>query len=428
MKILCTADLHIGRRPSRLPLRVDSGAHSCARAWLAVVDRAIAEQVDLVAIAGDLVDETNRFYEAVGPVEAGVRKLAARGIRTVAVAGNHDHEILPWLAGRFDREAFILLGAGGRWERITIQQEGRAVLHIDGWSFPSGVVTTDPLQDHPRAPGDGVPVLGLLHADLEQPGSRHAPVSLAGLRALPAGLWLLGHVHRPARHEHPGAAMVLYPGSPQAMDPGEPGLHGPWLAEIDGGGRFSARQLPLATVRYEAIEVDVEGVETAGELHGRVVDAVRGALERVEVEAGPLRWLSLRLRLVGRTPLHRRLLEGRLDVAAELALEQGEITAIVEQVEPATRPPLDLADLARGEDPPGVLARLIRNLDADSLDESQRRLLQAAVARAGEARSARPYLRLPDSGAPVEADGVRGVLREGALLLLDELLAGKEGV
>jgi hypothetical protein len=40
--------------------------------------------------------------------------------------------------------------------------------------------------------------------------------------------------------------MVLYPGSPQALDPGESGLHGAWIIELLPGNRFSARQFTLS--------------------------------------------------------------------------------------------------------------------------------------------------------------------------------------
>src|SRR5690606_33213369 len=140
VKILCTADVHIGRRPSRLPESVDSGALSCARIWSSLVERAITERVDLLLIAGDLVDQANRFYEAAGAVEAGVRALVAEGIATMAVAGNHDHDTLPWIARGFDPDEFRVLGSGGSWERHTVYVEGRAALHLDGWSFPAAVV------------------------------------------------------------------------------------------------------------------------------------------------------------------------------------------------------------------------------------------------------------------------------------------------
>lgn len=426
VKILCTADIHIGRRPSRLPSRIDTGPLSCARAWSSVVERAIAERVQLVAIAGDLVDHENRFYEAAGPVEAGVRSLASHGIRTVAVAGNHDHDTLPWLADRFDPEEFTLLGRGGKWERVTLEVEGRPALHVDGWSFPTGSHPDDPLRGYPYPPHDGLPVMGLLHADLDQPGSRHAPVEIAALRALPVGFWLLGHVHRHSHLEQAGAASVLYPGSPQAMDPGEPGAHGPWLLEIDSGGRFTPRHLPLSQVRYERLQVDVEGAVSEGEIRQRIVEAVSSALLGVENEAGPLRYLSLRLRLVGRTPLHRLLQASPTEFVSDLELSHGSVSALVERVVADTRPQRDLEELARGSDAPALLAHLVRALERDQLEPEQARLLQAVTARAADVRTTRPYLPLDDSREPPDREALNHLVREHALLLLDELLAERE--
>src|SRR5690606_34254660 len=135
MKLLCTGDLHLGRRSSRLPSHLDGRTHSCAGCWDQVVALALEESVDVVALSGDLVDRDNRFYEAVGPLESGLRRLADAGIEIVAVAGNHDHDVLPRLVDALGPEAFRLLGRGGVWERATVRRGGR-VLHIDGWSFP----------------------------------------------------------------------------------------------------------------------------------------------------------------------------------------------------------------------------------------------------------------------------------------------------
>ncbi|HEX6925781.1 MAG TPA: DNA repair exonuclease [Longimicrobiaceae bacterium] len=428
MKILCTADVHIGRRPTRLPGRVDTSAHSCARAWSNLVDCAIAEGVQLVLVAGDLVDQANRYYEAAGPVEAGVRALVSHGIGTVAVAGNHDHNTLPWVASRFRRDEFRLLGQQGRWERHTVERDGRPVLHIDGWSFPAAVFLDDPLQPYPRRPRDGVPVIGLLHADLDQPNSRHAPVSLAALRAAPVDFWLLGHIHRSALRQHAGGAALLYPGSPQAMDPGEPGVHGPWIVEIDSGGRFHARMLPLSTVRYDSIEVDVAGADEEAEVDRRVVASVHSALAAVEPEAGPLQYLSLRVRLTGRTPLHRRLQRRNWEEVGDLDARSGEMRAGVERLEIATRPARDLDELAHGQDAPALLARLIRNLDKGTLAPTEEELVRTAVAQVEEVWKARQYLPLQeeDDERPSEAR-VRELLGQQAMFLLDELLASREG-
>ncbi len=430
MRLLLTADLHMGRRPSRLPDHIDAGPLSSTARWAAIVETAIAERVDLVALAGDVVDQANRFYEAVGPFEEGVARLAAAGIRVVAVAGNHDHETLAAVARHLDPGEFTLLGRGGQWERMTIERDGAAALHVDGWSFPQAWCDEDPLRDYRPPTTDGVPVLGLLHADLEVGVSRYAPVRLSDLRMQPPALWLLGHVHAPALLELSGAATVLYPGSPQAMDPGEPGPHGVWLAELDGANRFELRMIPLSTVRYETLEVDVGGEETEGGLDARVSGAVRDFLrEVVESGCGPLKYLSLRLRLTGRTTLHRVLAE-RLDrIASDLETEDRGVRVMVERASLATRPAWDLAELARGRDAPGILARLALAIDSGEMTSEQEALLQRATRAADEVRGARIYRAVMDEGgAGRSRTEALETLREQSLLLLDTLMAQKEVV
>lgn len=423
MKILCTGDIHIGRRPSRLPSHVDCGSLSCGAAWGRIVDLAIRESVDLVAVSGDLVDRANRFYEAAGPVEQGLRRLEQAGILTVMVAGNHDYDTLPWLVDGLG-PSVRLLGRHGTWERFTFERTGE-VLHIDGWSFPSGRVSQSPMETYPFS-ADGSPVLGLLHADLDQPNSPYAPVALAELRARPITLWLLGHLHAPRLLEEPGHAAVLYPGSPQAMDPGEEGAHGVWIVELGSGQTSTSRMVPLSGVRYDRVQVDVEGVVEGGAIDSRVVGAVRDHLQRVAEEGGSLRYLSCRVRVTGRTALHRGLNERLDELCGELELVHGDVRAVVERVEVHTAPARDLAAIATGTGAPAVLARLIHALQSGSPGAEHEPLLQRAGQLAEEVRRARPYLVLePDAEPDAE---LTTAIHDRAALLLDELLSQKEGI
>ena len=140
VKVLCAADLHLGRRSSRLPA-LESGARlSPAEAWLELVERAKADRVDLVVLAGDVVDQSNRSFEAWGPLQRGVRALKTAGIPVVAVAGNHDHDTLHDLAADVGDDNLVVLGRGGVWERWTLtDDDGEPLLHVDGWSFPDGL-------------------------------------------------------------------------------------------------------------------------------------------------------------------------------------------------------------------------------------------------------------------------------------------------
>ena len=424
MKILCSGDLHLGRRSSRLPDGADARAHSATAAWEALVELAIDQRVDLVALSGDVVDRDNRYFESFGPLERGVRRLGAAGIPTVAVAGNHDFDVLPKLAPSLGK-SFRLIGADGRWERVSIPRDGRPALHVVGWSFPAEHVAESPLAGFPSFPADSVPVLGLLHGDLDQAASRYAPVGAGELRAAGASFWLLGHLHAPRLHSHPGAAPLLYPGSPQALDPGERGAHGVWMLELAEGRAPLARHVPLSTVRYDAVEVDVTGVTEHDELDRRVAEGVRAHVQRVvEGGCGPLRHLSCRVRVTGRTTLHRSV-EARLrEHVALLDPGHGEVTGRVERLEVATTPAADLRELARASDAPGVLARFVLALDGGAVDSAHERLLAELAARAADVRRARPYQPLGDS--PPTPGELRELARRQALLLIDQLVAQKE--
>jgi exonuclease SbcD len=427
IKILCAGDLHLGRRSSRLPEGVEGRAHSATAAWDALIALAIRERVQMVALSGDLVDRANRYFEAFGPLERGIRQLAAANIPVVAVAGNHDFDVLPKLVPSLGK-GFRLLGAGGRWEGLTISRDGAPALRIVGWSFPedgNGHVSTSPMAGFPALPNDGVPVLGLLHADLDQPASPYAPVRSDELRATPVSFWLLGHMHVPRLHQQPGGPPLLYPGSPQALDPGESGAHGAWMLELAPGRIPAARQVPLSSVRYDVVEVDVTDATDPDLLDRCVAEGVRAHVQRVVEEGcGPLRHLSCRVRVTGRTPLHHAL-ERRLRARLpELEPEHGEVRARVERVDVATWPAADLHALAATPDAPGVLARLVLGLDAGRLDAGQERLIAELSARAGEVHRATPYQLLADPSPP--PDELRALARRQAMLLLDTLLAQKE--
>jgi exonuclease SbcD len=61
MKLLVTADLHLGRRPSYVP-ESEAEAWSCTSVWQAVVEAAIVREVDALLLVGDVVDESNRYF------------------------------------------------------------------------------------------------------------------------------------------------------------------------------------------------------------------------------------------------------------------------------------------------------------------------------------------------------------------------------
>jgi len=389
MRLLCTGDLHIGRRSSRVP--VDLPEASAADAWARVVAHAIHQRVDAVLLSGDVVDQDNRYFEALGPLERGLFRLRDAGIPVIAVAGNHDFDVLPALARSLPGGLLQLLGVGGVWERHTLENARGERVHIDGWSFPARSVQHDPVTQYVAPPTDGVPVIGIVHGDLGAPQSRYAPLSLESLRRVSVHAWLLGHVHTGGLMQRDGDAPVIYPGSPQPLDPGEPGAHGVWMLDVEPDGTVSTRLEAIATVRYDEVVVDLSTCHTESKARDETIATLRTWLRGVCTQSPELLHVALRVRLCGRTSLH-----GRLQSLSALVREVRDpgvtlpvgaaATVSVTSVDVATSAERDLSMLSASSDPIGVLARLLLSLrSGNAIDpalEDRLRLLPSAVSDA----------------------------------------------
>lgn len=362
VRVLCTGDIHIGRRSSKV-----AGIRSCADAWSRIVDLSIEERVDLLAVSGDIVDGASKSYESLGPLEGGLRRLDDAGIATVAVAGNHDFDVLPRLAGALGAGRFHLLGKGGTWERHTLRRDGAPLLHIDGWSFPREHVRENPMLGYLEHPADDVPVLGLLHADLGSPRSNYGPVMADDLLARRVDLWLLGHIHAPQRTLHPSGATVMYPGSPVAMDPGEGGAHGVWIAEFEPGQPVTIRSIAHSPVRYLAAAVDVASVTDEEGFKAGIVQALRDAGHRAhgESDGRSLAVVSCRFHLTGASAAHHSIALWSERARAEMgSFPVGSLTVEIDEITSDVRPPIDLVERAALNDPVGETARLLLALDS----------------------------------------------------------------
>lgn len=377
MRLILTGDLHLGRSSSRVPDSVSRDDLRATVSWSRIVDLAIREQASVVCLSGDVADESNKFWEAIGPLEAGISRLAEANIRTVAIAGNHDYDVLTRLADQFSRNDFTLLGRGGEWERLTIEEAGRAILHLDGWSFPNQRVQDSPLNSYALDRDPAVPVLGMVHGNLDVADTPYAPLPLAQLKSAALDGWLLGHIHAPRLIY--GPPWVLYPGSPQALDPGETGAHGPWVVEVADGALGVPEQRPLSSVWYGQCIVDLSGTESETELENALVEWIRQEADLIVAKAGPhLVHTSLRLQLTGTTPMSHRVTEATRNVVDDLSLPISSGSVGVERVDVQTTPAIDLTEYAKSHSAPGAVARLMLELECSEVSVEVADLIRKA--------------------------------------------------
>ena len=426
MKLLCVGDIHLGRQPARLPAglldEIKASELGPAAAWRLAVDFALADEVDAVLLAGDVVEQEDDFYEAYGDLRRGVDRLAAAGVPVLAVSGNHDVQVLPRLADAVP--GFQLLGRGGRWEVLEVtSRNGRRRVQVLGWSFPERRVSTSPLEAHefPALDRGSGPVVGLLHCDRDAAGSPYAPVRSTELAQAPVDAWLLGHIHQPDRLAPPRP--IGYLGSLTGLDPGEPGPRGPWRLEC-AGPEFALEHLPLGPLRWEEIEVALDGLESAEEVHTLTVSALDALHERLCAERFRPRATGCRLRFTGRTA-HPN--EVRRSLAASDPLRilhpRDDVVYFVHDWRFEASPALDLDELARGADPPALLARKILLLRRPAEDPERQALLADARRRLESQGARRPFNGF---NPPAEEEAAE-LLERAALGALAELLNQREG-
>lgn len=421
IRVLITGDCHIGRVSTRIPSDRAPDLSTTA-AWQRIVETAIAEGVDLVCATGDLADESNRYFQAVGPLERGVRQLEQHGIPLLAVSGNHDYEVLPRLADTIAGSGFRLLGRGGEWERFTLTKDCRDLLHVDGWSFPRRDVKTSPIDSYQPEKAT-LPVLAMVHGDLDQPTSRYAPLSRAALRNAPIVGWMLGHVHAPLHEEHPDLPFVVYPGSPQALDPGEPGMHGATIATIEHGQCTELRRVPISTVRYDQLSLDLSGVGTLEDATYRLQRAIERELHDAADEGGPhLKTLSLRVELTGSTSIGGELADAAGRIRNDLDIESAGVSCVIEQLTTLLRPAVDLDALAQTESPVGIVASVIAELkQADTskpLSGRTKRAIKCVEKALDSTRADTSFSALPESD---EADARTELVAQAERLLFELL-------
>ncbi|NLZ76925.1 MAG: DNA repair exonuclease [Spirochaetales bacterium] len=401
MKLLITADIHMGRIPSVGELPGLTGVS----AWKKVVDAAIEHDVDALILVGDVVDDDDLWFSVYGHILDGLDRLDEAGIRVFGVAGNHDSAVFARLS--VDFPSLTILGRGGSWERVEFDG-----IELVGWSFPQSTVTGNPFDRFVKTDSSKLS-LGLLHTDLGGGRSGYAPTRIDDFTNSGVDLWMLGHIHKPGKVD---SAEVYYCGSPFGLDRNETGAHGAYLVTSENRIRWDRiERIELAPYRFESVTVELQNEENRDEVRRRIT----GELRELTREADRTLFIRLNLRgVVDQRLLGRDLLEGDERYIALFTLPNG--TIYLDRVyDHETMPPLDLEEIARGSGPAALLAKKI--LDPDSmrrLAESYGELEKASY-RAGAYQ--------PLTASYGDEEEALKIAKEQALLVLQSLMNQVEG-
>jgi DNA repair exonuclease SbcCD nuclease subunit len=395
-------------------------------AWRSIVRAAIDESVDFVLIAGDVFEVGTPTLLGQTRFRDGLAELAAHGIRSYVVHGNHDPmDGKAWTASlEFPDLAHRFGTAAG--EAMLFERDGQAVARIHGRSYPTAAVSENYAIGF-RPSADGVFDIGLLHTNVgDNPKhGNYAPCSVEDLRAAGMDYWALGHIHQPSVVLADPPA--LYSGIPQGRDPGELGERGCWVVEVDDARRVTHRFVATDHVRWSPLTVDIGDMDTDDALRAACREAIEGAIAEA-----PGRSLIVRLRLAGRGLLHRTLLRtGYIDDLRTLLNEERSLTvpfAWVESITDDTVAEIDVEARRSAQDFVGDFLRTVaearrseRTTDPEAHEHWQRLLRETVAPLYEQAPRGRRYL-----ASPTDADLAGSLLDEAESIGLDLLVRAEE--
>lgn len=270
MRILHTADWHLGRQFHGVSLETDHGS------VLSQVEAAInAHAPDVLVIAGDIFDRATPPQSALSRFGDFVRRVGRNGgTAIVLIAGNHDSAAQIGMMGVLaDAERSLVRGPLDAEEKPLILSDehgpvaisalpfsyefaARACYGSDDISCPADVLREQVASARQHLP-DGARWVVVAHAFVEgaatSDGERPLTRAVGGIETVPSSVFegadyvALGHLHRP---QAVGAEHVRYSGSPLAFGFDEEGHEKSMtLVDLAGDGSVAITLIPFVPHR-----------------------------------------------------------------------------------------------------------------------------------------------------------------------------------
>ena len=380
MRFIHASDLHIDS-PLRGLDRYDGAPverlRSATRSALErLVDRALAERVDFLLLAGDIYDRDWQDFHTGLFFRAQMVRLERAGIRCFIVQGNHDAQGV--ISRQLTLPSNVMVFSSRAAQTVKLDDLSVA---IHGRSFPEREVNEDLVPSYPP-PVPGFFNIGLLHTSLTGRAGHdtYAPTDLPTLVAKGYDYWALGHVHaREVLNERP---RIVFCGNLQGRHAKETGAKGCELVTVEAG-RVEAEFIALDVVRWSQLSVPLDGVDRLESLN----EAFARALEPVLAGTAD-RLHAVRVTLTGSTELHRleAAQPGTLAAAMHAAAQDiGTAEIWIEQVRLDLSTPLDRARAAQRQDAVGELVRLVDTIAGDNQE-----LMRRAQVELGDLLGAMP--------------------------------------
>ena len=311
MKIIHTADIHLGASPDLGYPWSRKRKEDIWNTWKRLIERVRLEKADLLLVSGDLfhrqplvrkLKEVNYLFSTIPDTTV------------VLMAGNHDYikkgsyyPEFPWnknVIGLWNRECV----------RVSIPKKNVCVY---GCSYYSREVTDD-LYQNVRPSGREAFHILLAHGGDE----KHSPVNRERLAEAGFQYAALGHIHKP---QVLLKNRIAFSGALEPIDRNDTGPHG-FMKVICTQEGTTAEFVPFASCSYLDLDFDVKEETTQFELE---------------------EWVHKAIREAGEDNIYRVRLRGLRDVKTEFSARRLEQTGNVSEVVDEKRPAYDFTELSQ---------------------------------------------------------------------------------
>ena len=362
VRFIHAADIHLDS-----PLKGLANRHNLPTAKILAATRealvnlvtlAIDEKVDFVLLAGDIYDGDPEDLKANFHFNQQMGRLNQKNIKVVMITGNHDAKSK--ISKPLSPPKNLTILSAHQPESCEITKEGEVIAIIHGQGFLNQAETRNLASTYP-APVAGKLNIGILHTSLDgrEGHANYAPTTTNELINKGYSYWALGHVHtREVVHQKP---YIIFPGNIQGRHIRETGAKGCYLVTFNDNSEAQLKFKPLDVFRWEAITVNLDGIEKESEFEGKLAETVESRnLPFNEIPHG------IRIILKGKTSLHSWLICSQNRISENIqgifdGISAGNLFLEQIKVETSNEGPA-LKNEALGEDALSILNQTINNL------------------------------------------------------------------
>lgn len=272
LRLIHTADVHLGARHDDLGEQASAQRERQFAAFVAAIDLALTEKVDLFLVAGDLFDSNVQPRRSVERVAAELKRLVDARIRTVIIPGTHDVYDRASIYRAYDLAA--LAGSEPHDDFLTVLDPDRSSVHlpacdviVHGTVFPTKRAPHSPLKGLDAAQ-DGTAAtwrIGMVHgaiAILGKTDGDEVVITTDEIAASNLDYLALGHWHS-SQAGKAGTVTYAYAGAPEpvALDQDRAGkVLLVELNERNGARTVTVEERQVGRTRFEKQELDATAV------------------------------------------------------------------------------------------------------------------------------------------------------------------------